>query len=191
MKNLKFSRLFAAFAFVAILSLAGCKPVTEEVIKEVEVTKEKEVEKVVISEGLLGTWANSQQKFIIQTNTFRNIGYDTWTDPSNPAWVETYTGNTLCVRYTSATSGYVYMKYTKAITPSWTYSTDSSEAPDVGKWYALAFKELNTAVTPNTIKISGAYKDSGETSTDTLDEAIDTFTIEEGYFGTFDDLVKE
>lgn len=186
MKNIKFSRLFAAFAFVAVLSLAGCKPVTEEVIKEVEVTTEKEVEKVVISEGLLGTWGATSEKYEIGTNIFKSF----FPGASEGSWNESYTGNTLCVRYTSATSGFIYVKYTKAFKPDWSaLSTDPNEAPDVGKWYAIAFKDLNTAVTPNTIKLSGAA--GAVTSTDTLDEAIDTFTIGDGYFNYFSDLVKE
>ncbi|WP_022931991.1 hypothetical protein [Treponema bryantii] len=198
MKHLKFSHLFAAFAFVAVLSLAGCKPVTEEVIKEVEVTKETTVEKekkVIIrpllsDDAVVATWSATYEKYEIGTNTFKSFFPGT----SEGSWDESYTGNTLCVRYTSATSGYIYMKYTKALCAThsdfdhyiYTYDTD---APDVGKWYAIAFKDLNTSVTPNTIKLSGAA--GAVTSTATLDEAIDTFTIENGYFDYFSDLVKE
>ena len=49
MKNIKFSRLFAAFAFVAILALAGCKQDT-----------------VAAPDGIIGTWVSSYgEKFVI------------------------------------------------------------------------------------------------------------------------------
>ena len=56
MKNLKFSRLFAAFAFVAILALAGCKQPDEE--------------KSVVVEG---TWVNdSGEKYVITKDSVKS-----------------------------------------------------------------------------------------------------------------------
>lgn len=58
MKNIKFSRLFAAFAFVAILALAGCKNQPEESSKSVAVE---------------GTWVNdSGEKYVITKDSVKS-----------------------------------------------------------------------------------------------------------------------
>ena len=176
MKNLKFSRLFAAMMFVACLAFVGCKPQTEEVT----------VEKVVVVRPLesdaeiIGAWSDAGQKFEIQNNSLKNSYY-------YDGWIETYTGNNLFVNYTSTTSGYIYMKYTKAAMPDWTYS---EEAPDVGKWYAIAFKDLNTTNSTTTVKIAGAWKSGAVNAFEKLEDAVYAFTVENGYFATFDELQK-
>ena len=100
---------------------------------------------------------------------------------------ESYAGNNLCLVMTSDTSGYIYIKFTKAATASWTYSTDPSEAPDVGKWYALSFKDL----TSSSVKLSAATKAGGQTSTTTFDAAKNEFTIENGYFNIYSSCSKQ
>lgn len=73
--------------------------------------------------------------------------------------------------YSSDTAGIIYGKYTEnSYTPSL-----------VGKYYAVSFKDL----TDSGISISGAYKESGKTGTDTLIEAISEFTEDNGYFGIY------
>lgn len=74
--------------------------------------------------------------------------------------------------------------YTKSVSYYWRFS---SEAPDVGKYYALSFKELSTS----SISLSGAYKYGGATSTETLDEAKNEFTIDNGYYAGYSELVKQ
>ena len=63
----------------------------------------------------------------------------------------------------------------------------SETAPDVGKWYAIAFKEL----TASSVSLSGAYNASGKISAETLEEAISTFTIANGYFDNYSECVKQ
>ena len=73
--------------------------------------------------------------------------------------------------YSSDTAGIIYGKYTEnSYTPSL-----------VGKYYAVSFKDL----TDSGISISGAYKESGKTGTDTLGQAIKEFTIDNEYFGIY------
>ena len=60
----------------------------------------------------------------------------------------------------------------------WSYS---ETAPDVGKWYAISYKDLGA----EKISISGAYKEGGATSCETLDEAVTEFTVDNGYFGFY------
>ena len=55
MKNLKFSRLFAAVTFVAILALAGCKNQPEESSKAIE-----------------GSWVNANEKYEISSSEYKN-----------------------------------------------------------------------------------------------------------------------
>ena len=130
-------------------------------------------------ERIYGTWTSSYgENFIISGSTFSNA-YNGST---------TYAGDNVSISWTSATSGYIYFKYTRAAKADWTYSSDSSEAPDVGKWYAVAFKDLQ--ILKSTVSLSGAYKAGGATSTATLEEAKSEFTIENGYFARYSDCTR-
>ena len=107
------------------------------------------------------------------------------------------------------TEGYIYLKYTRAYesttteptgddTATWTgYDSNNDEtndtwyrysesAPDVGKYYAVAFKNL----TASSVSLSGAYKYNGKSSCETLAEAKTEFTISNGYFATYSELAK-
>lgn len=128
---------------------------------------------VEVPEKLIGTWSITTpypESYTITKDSFSSKG--------------SYEGNNAKVFKTSETSGYIYIKYTKAANANWTYS---ETAPDVGKWYAVSYKEL----TESSIKLSGAYKADGKTSTATIDEAKTEFTIENGYFGGYSELTKE
>ena len=99
---------------------------------------------------------------------------------------DSYAGNNLVISKSTDNSGYIYIQYTRAAEKNGNYTTDKTKAPDVGKWYAISYKSL----TASSIQISGAYKDGGETSTETLEEAMAEFTIENGYFSTYSECVK-
>ena len=137
----------------------------------------------------IGTWKASQyEQYTITTTTFSSLnGYE---------------GNNLVIVPLSDTAGTIFVKYTKsyestttepADTSTWTASTYggwyrySTTAPDVGKWYAISYKEL----TSSSVKLSGAYKYGGVTSTTTLEQAIAEFTIANGYFGTYSECAKQ
>lgn len=123
--------------------------------------------------SIYGTWVNKTDAYTetykITEKMFSN-GY--------------YEGNNLTVIESSDSAGYIYIKYTKAMNADYSYS---ETAPDVGKWYAISYKNL----TDDTVSISGAYKSGGATSTETLDEAVSEFTIENGYFGTYSDCTRQ
>ena len=84
MKNIKFSRLFAAFAFVAILALAGCKQQPEETHKAIE-----------------GTWVSTWgEKFVITNSELKNYYGNNIS----------YAGNEIQI---DESTGYIYIKYTQ------------------------------------------------------------------------------
>ena len=174
MKNSIFSRvkLLTGVMFVAsLLMLTGCfnpsKPETPSLPEGVT--------SLSADDTLIGTWeggsAEYPESYTITTTSFSN-GY--------------YEGNELKVEKTSDTAGYIYIKYTKSMNADWTYS---ETAPDVGKWYAISYKNL----TNTTISLSGAYSsaEGAKTSTETLEEAKKEFTIENGYFGFYSELTKK
>ena len=97
---------------------------------------------------------------------------------------DSYAGNNLVISKSTDNSGYIYIQYTKAYCKQ--HSNYDNDAPDIGKWYAISFKEL----TNSSIQISGAYKDGGETSTETLEKAMAEFKIENGYFSTYSECLK-
>lgn len=97
---------------------------------------------------------------------------------------DSYAGNNLVISKSTDNSGYIYIQYTKAYCKQ--HSNYDNDAPDVGKWYAISYKSL----TASSIQISGAYKYDGKTSTETLEEAMAEFTIENGYFARYSDCTK-
>ena len=178
MKNL-FSLKERITALLCVLLLAfvftGCQdpnnvitPTDEDVIT---------VELSPLPEGLKGTW----------TSTFNEVFEITDTTLSNGgSWGDCYAGDNLTVVKADETSGIIYIKYTRAATASWSYSTDPAEAPDVGKWYAVAYKNL----TSNSVELAGAAKNGGKTSTETLEEAKTEFTVANGYFAAYSECTK-
>lgn len=125
--------------------------------------------------SIYGTWKSSYGEiYDISTTELKNGG----------SWGNGYAGNNLTVIESSDSAGYIYIKYTKAMNADYSYSEN---APDVGKWYAISYKNL----TDDTVSISGAYKSGGATSTETLDEAVSEFTIENGYFGKYSDCTRQ
>lgn len=132
---------------------------------------ETDTETVLLN--IQGTWISSYgENYKITESAFDN-GY--------------YAGDNLVVRYTSETSGYIYFKYTKAAMPDWTYS---ETAPDVGKWYCVAFKNLKAS----SISLSGAYKDTasgGKSAVSTLEEAVKEFTVDNGYFSMYSECTRK
>ena len=149
---------------------------------------QQEDETEYVNYSLTGTWVNSYSGgtsvYKITSSTFDNSGTSSYNGTTST--YDSYAGNNLLVSYTNdeETAGYIYIKYTRAMNPDYSYS---ETAPDVGKWYAIAFKEL----TASSVSLSGAYNASGKTSTETLEEAISTFTLANGYFSYYSECVKQ
>ena len=174
MKSTRFSFGSAAAFLGALLivvslsfSLASCK------------TDDNDDDSLTSGIALIGKWKDSYDStYEISQNEFSNYGYG----------YDSYAGNNLVISITSNdfSSGYIYIQYTRAADENWNYTTDKTKAPDIGKWYAISYKGL----TASSIQISGAYKYDGKTSTETLEEAMAEFTIENGYFAMYSDCVK-
>ena len=133
------------------------------------------IEELSADSPLIGKWKDSYGSiYEISQTEFSNYGKS----------YESYAGNNLVISKSTDNSGYIYIQYTRAADKNWNYTTDKTKAPDVGKWYAISFKDL----TNSSIKLSGAYGE--KTSTETLEEAITEFTIENGYFANYSDCTK-
>lgn len=155
----KFSRFLAVFITVVSLCAFGCKTQPEEDF---------------ISD-LYGKWTSSfGEVFEISKDSFKNYG-EGWS---------AYEGNSLeIIPNDDGKSGTIFLKYTVSANPDWSYS---NTAPDVGRWYAVSYKNL----TKNSVSLSGAYKSDGKTSTETLKEAIQEFTVANGYFDNYSECTK-
>lgn len=164
MKSTRLSLLRAKavlFALVSVLafSFSACNVTTEPEVEHV-------YKQIDADDPLVGTWTDGTKygTYIITNTTFENAG--------------SYKGNNLVVQKLDSTSGYIYIKYTVSMNADYSYS---KTAPDVGKWYAISYKDLGA----EKISISGAYKEGGATSCETLDEAVTEFTVDNGYFGFY------
>lgn len=156
----KFSRFLAVFITVVSLCAFGCKTQPEEVF---------------ISD-LYGKWASSPNEvYEISKDYFKTYG-ESWSG---------YEGDSIIIipNENDNASGTIFLKYTVSANSDWSYS---NTAPDVGKWYAVSYKNL----TKNSVSLSGAYKSDGKTSTKTFFEAIKEFTVENGYFDIYSECKK-
>ena len=156
----KFSRFLAVFITVVSLCAFGCKTQPEETF---------------ISD-LYGKWTSSfGEVYEISKDYFKNYG-ENWSG---------YEGNSIIIitNENDNTSGTIFFKYTVSRNPDNSYS---NTAPDVGKWYAVSYKNL----TKNSVSLSGAFKLGGKTSTETSQEAKEEFTVENGYFASYSECTK-
>lgn len=178
MKSTRFSFGSAATFLGALLvvvslsfSLASCKTADDDN------PLPQGIEELSADSPLIGKWQDSYGSiYEISQTEFSNYGES----------YDSYAGNNLVISKSTDNSGYIYIQYTRAADENWNYTTDKTKAPDVGKWYAISFKEL----TNSSIQISGASKNDGKTSAETLEEAITEFTIENGYFAFYSDCTK-
>lgn len=178
MKSTRFSFGSAAAFLGALLivvslsfSLASCKTADDDN------PLPQGIEELSADSPLIGKWKDSYGSiYEISQTEFSNYGEN----------YNSYAGKNLVISKSTDNSGYIYIQYTRAAEKNGNYTTDKTKAPDVGKWYSISYKSL----TASSIQISGAYKKGGETSTETLEEAMAEFTIENGYFSTYSDCVK-
>lgn len=172
MKSTRLSLLRAKavlFALVSVLafSFSACNVTTEPEVEHV-------YKQIDADDLLVGTWTGGStewpESYTITNTTFESKG--------------SYKGNNLVVQKLDSTSGYIYIKYTVAMNADYSYS---GTAPDVGKWYAISYKDLGA----EKISLSGAYKEGGATSCKTLDEAVTEFTVDNGYFGPYSSCTRQ
>lgn len=172
MKSTRLSLLRAKavlFALVSVLafSFSACNVTTEPEVEHV-------YKQIDADDLLVGTWTGGTEQYP-ESYTITNTTFES---------KDSYKGNNLVVQKLDSTSGYIYIKYTVAMNADWSYS---ETAPDVGKWYAISYKDLGA----EKISLSGAYKKGGATSCKTLDEAVTEFTVDNGYFGTYSSCTRQ
>ena len=121
---------------------------------------------------LIGEWLNlstigsqyGEEKYTYNGQTFTSVGV--------------YSITVEEISWTSDTEGFIYGKYTEnTYTPS-----------NVGKYYAVSFKDL----TDTTISICGAYDSATQSSSaDSLDDAKTKFTIANDSFSQYSSCNKQ
>lgn len=135
----------------------------------------KEPDDTSAENTVIGTWlcesSSQTEKYIVTAAKFEDWGKAS----TATVFSESYAGSDLDIEKADETSGIIYMKYTRSMNSDWSYS---ESAPDVGKWYAVAYKNL----TSTSVAFSGAYSATGVTSTETLAAAKTEFTAANGYF---------
>ena len=168
MKNIKFSRLFAAMMVVACLALAGCSQPEDE-------TKVKEV-------TIYGTWEDDYTGYNTYGKYDSKITYD---------YIETASygkqEGPLYVKMISENAGYIYYQFSTNVTvygPAPDYET--SIVNSKGKWGAVAFKDL----TDKSVKMCDFADPSKEFPT-TLEECISKYTVEKNYFTYMPEWTKK
>lgn len=181
MKHFNFSsaakKIFSTLFILSALLCMSCQtePTSENLFEKIENLSADSV--------LIGKWIDSfNSVYEISESELSNFD-----EENGIKTYDSYAGNNLNIIKLTEESGYIYIQYTRAPDKDWNYTTDKNLAPDVGKWYALSYKNL----TQNSVQISGAYKIGGRTSCETLEEAVKEFTIENGYFAGCSDCVKK
>ena len=168
MKNLKFSRLFAAMMFVACLVLVGCKPQSDdEGSAPAAVVLPENVRALTSEDGIVGKWGDAYPDY---------WAYDGYGCQYALNKVETASygahDSTVYIFETSETSGYLYYKFSKPIS---LYGI--GEVDVTGKWGAIAYQNL----TSTSVQMCDAnYMD--QKWANSLKDCVLQYTKENGYF---------
>lgn len=121
---------------------------------------------------LIGEWLDSNMQYGENKYIYDGQNFISTFDGAN-----TYSITVEEISWTSDTEGFIYGKYTEAYQPS-----------DVGKYYAVSFKDL----TDTTISIAGAYDSATQSSSaDSLDDAKTKFTIANDSFSQYSSCNKQ
>ena len=132
------------------------------------------------SASIYGTWISSYSEyFVIDSGSMTLTNYY----GSTGASAACYAGSDIVINKTSDTAGIIYIKYTRAL--DFSSNSYSESAADVGKWYAVSYKEL----TSSSVSFSAAF--GRVSSEDTLEDAESEFTIANGYFSFYSECTKK
>ena len=158
MKNLKFSRLFAAMLFVACFVFVGCDPQTEDPTSPKEVT-------------IFGTWADDSSY-----NPYNNYDCKITIDYIETASYGKHDGPIYLTK-TSETSGFIYYQFSEDI-PGYDANLKRITVEGTkGKWCAVAYKNL----TADSVQMCDAFKTYDFANT--LSEAVELYTLDEWFKG--------
>lgn len=162
MKNIKFSRLFAAMMFVAVLSFAGCKqqPEEEKLPENVRLLSE--------DDGIVGKWEDNYPSW----NSFTTYDCQIKTDFVELASYNNLHESTVYIKETAEDEGYIYFQFSQPIN-LW----QIGDVDVTGKWGAIAYQKL----TQNSVQMCDAdYTDQQFAST--LEECVAKYFKTSGYF---------
>ena len=129
---------------------------------------------------LIQDWYNKEQPQFNEVYRIRENGNDKvdFIVPDPNGNVSYSISVTEIVWNSDNTSGIMYGTYTVA--PNW--------SPDyLNKWYAISFKGLSA----NSLSLSQAMLSDGTAALDTLEEAKSKFTVENGAFAQYSNLVPQ
>ena len=129
---------------------------------------------------LIQDWYNKEQPQFNEVYRIRENGNDKvdFIVPDPNGNVSYSISVTEIVWNSDNTSGIMYGTYTVA--PNW--------SPDyLNKWYAISFKGLSA----NSLSLSQAMLSDGTAAADTLEEAKSKFTVENGAFAQYSNLVPQ
>lgn len=172
MKNLKFSRLFAAMMVVACMAFVGCKQPEDE-------TKDPVARLLTADDAIIGTWTDDYT----DGNTYD--GYDCLISEGK---IETASYGVhvgpVYINKVDETSGYLYYQFQNDI-PGWEQINGEWVQGTVpgtkGKWGAVAYKNL----TDTSVNMC----DNDNTAfASTLEEAKTMYTVEKERFAYIDTL---
>ena len=157
MKNIKFSRLFAAFAFVAVLALTACQNQPSS-----------------STYPIYGKWVDSYDSY----NTYETYDCSIESDKVETASYGAHSGEVV-VEEINEDSGYIYYQFEKNITGytgTYPYMTEI-EVEAKGKWGAIAYIKLQD----DKVLMCDVYDPAYDFPED-LEKCKAKYTIDAGYF---------
>ena len=172
MKNIKFSRLFAAMMFVACLVLVGCNFHPKN-------NGQNDASPLTADNLILGYWVDDYAGYNTYGKYDCKIAVDSIETSSYGKQI-----STIYYRKVTDDSGYLYYKFSEDITgydASWNPIPVSAK----GKWGAVAFKNLTA-----TSVMMCDFADSKYELPATLDECISKYTVENKYFSKMPEWTK-
>ena len=171
MKNFKFSRLFAAAVFVAVLGLSGCKQIVTQFVDNYVI-----VTPIEANDPLIGEWANATYNTYSSANPPYNCKIAT--NRVETGSYGTHDG-TVYIRRIDNTRGYIYYQFKSDVTGYESVAPYNSFTVSAnGKWGAIAYQRLTNN---NAVQMCD-FADTTYEFPATLEACVTKYTVEGGYF---------
>ncbi len=124
------------------------------------------------SDGIIGEWISSYgEKYLITQTDYDNYShYDSSYNYDASTWYLYYSTTDLYKIELTSTTGYIYGKFDDA--------DHIGYGATLGQWYALYYDNL----TSSSVSLYQPYKADGKAGCDSLEEAVEEFTLANGYY---------